>query len=121
MVSAESPYSPAILSMIDPAAREQQAREVGRRSTLTTVQNLLKVPIDHFAEVNLMGFYDVVSAIGPVQVCLNNPVQDDFSGANFPAGVQTLDASQALSFVRQRHGLDNGDLDRSADRRSTNP
>lgn len=97
----------------DPAAREQQAREVGRRSTLTTVQNLLKVPIDHFAEVNLMGFYDVVSAIGPVQVCLNNPVQDDFSGANFPAGVQTLDASQALSFVRQRHGLDNGDLDRT--------
>ncbi|MCD2158059.1 LCP family protein [Rhodococcus cerastii] len=97
----------------DPAAREQQAREVGRRSTLATVQNLLKVPIDHFAEVNLMGFYDVVSAIGPVQVCLNNPVQDDFSGANFPAGVQTLDASQALSFVRQRHGLDNGDLDRT--------
>lgn len=45
------------------------------------MQNLLKVPIDHFAEVNLMGFYDVVSAIGPVQVCLNNPVQDDFSGA----------------------------------------
>ncbi len=77
------------------------------------MQNLLKVPIDHFAEVNLMGFYDVVSAIGPVQVCLNNPVQDDFSGANFPAGVQTLDASQALSFVRQRHGLDNGDLDRT--------
>jgi len=93
--------------------REQQARDAGRRSTLLTVENLLHVPIDHFAEVNLIGFYDVVSAIGPIQVCLNAPVNDPYSGANFPAGMQTLTAAQALSFVRQRHGLPNGDLDRT--------
>jgi hypothetical protein len=40
-------------------------------------------------------------------------VQDDYSGADFPAGPQRLDAAQALAFVRQRHGLDNGDLDRT--------
>lgn len=33
--------------------------------------------------------------------------------AVFPAGPQHLDAANALSFVRQRHGLDNGDLDRT--------
>ncbi|MFE3289543.1 LCP family protein [Rhodococcus sp. NPDC059234] len=97
----------------DPADLEQRSREVGRRSTLTTVQNLLHVPIDHFAEVNLIGFYNIAQALGPLQVCLNAPVHDEYSGANFPAGKQTLDPSQALAFVRQRHGLDNGDLDRT--------
>ncbi len=46
-------------------------------------------------------------------MCLNAPVDDPYSGANFPAGRQMLDPSQALSFVRQRHGLANGDLDRT--------
>lgn len=97
----------------DPAVRERQAREAGRLSTLTAVQQLLQVPIDHFAEVNLLGFYDVATAVGPIQVCLNDAVDDDYSGARFAAGTQSLDASQALSFVRQRHGLTNGDLDRT--------
>ena len=97
----------------DPAERERRAREAGRRSTLTAVRDLLDVPIDHFAEVNLLGFYDVATAVGPIQVCLNNAVDDTYSGADFPAGAQQLSASQALSFVRQRHGLDNGDLDRT--------
>lgn len=98
----------------DPAVREQQSRESGRRSTLTTVQNLLRIPIDHFAEVNLIGFYDIAAALGPLEVCLNSPVDDsEYSGASFPSGRQFLDAAQALAFVRQRHGLDNGDLDRT--------
>ena len=97
----------------DQATRERRAREAGRRSTLTAVQQLLRVPIDHFAEVNLLGFYDVANAVGPIQVCLQEAVDDDYSGAQFTAGIQTIDASQALSFVRQRHGLANGDLDRT--------
>ncbi|MDH6278927.1 LCP family protein [Prescottella agglutinans] len=98
----------------NPAEREQKARDAGRRSTLKTVQNLLRVPIDHFAEVNLVGFYDIAKVLGPLEVCLNAPVDDsEYSGARFPAGRQFLDPSQALSFVRQRHGLDNGDLDRT--------
>ncbi|WP_338886103.1 LCP family protein [Rhodococcus sovatensis] len=97
----------------DQAPRERRAREAGRRSTLTAVQQLLRVPIDHFAEVNLLGFYDVANAVGPIQVCLQDAVDDDYSGARFAAGLQTIDATQALSFVRQRHGLANGDLDRT--------
>lgn len=97
----------------DSAERERRARDAGRRSTLTAVRDLLDVPIDHFAEVNLLGFYDVATAVGHIQVCLNNPVHDNYSGADFAAGAQELSASQALSFVRQRHGLDNGDLDRT--------
>ncbi|UFS60520.1 LCP family protein [Subtercola endophyticus] len=84
----------------------------GAKLLITTIQNLTGLTIDHFVRVSLLGFYNVVNALGPVQVCLNEAVDDPFSAINLPAGVSTLDASQALSFVRQRHGLPNGDLDR---------
>jgi LCP family protein required for cell wall assembly len=92
---------------------ETQGREAGRAATLAAVRNLTGVPIDYFAEINLAGFYDLAGSLGGVEVCLNHPVYDDYSGADFPAGRQTLNAQQALAFVRQRHGLDNGDLDRT--------
>ncbi|WP_406086682.1 LCP family protein [Kitasatospora purpeofusca] len=103
---------------------ERQSREAGRAATLQTVQSFLDIPIDHFAEVNLIGFYDIAKAVEPIQVCLNNPVDDPIvsrtatregggTGLRLPAGVSSLDARQALSFVRQRHYLKNGDLDRT--------
>jgi LCP family protein required for cell wall assembly len=97
----------------DQAVLEKQGREAGRKATLAAVRALTGVPIDYFAEVNLAGFYDVAASLGGVEVCLNHAVHDDYSGADFPAGHQTLTAQQALAFVRQRHGLDNGDLDRT--------
>ncbi|MGH3524616.1 MAG: LCP family protein, partial [Mycobacterium sp.] len=92
---------------------ERRGREAGRAATLRTVRNLTGVPIDYFAEVNLAGFYDLTQSLGGVEVCLKHAVYDSFSGADFPAGRQRLDAEQALAFVRQRHGLENGDLDRT--------
>ncbi|WP_369393382.1 LCP family protein [Streptomyces sp. CG1] len=92
---------------------EAKSREAGREATLATVQQFTGVPIDHFAEVNLLGFYDIAKVLQPITVCLKHPVKDRYSGANFPAGVQQLNARQALAFVRQRHGLDEGDLDRT--------
>jgi hypothetical protein len=48
-----------------------------------------------------------------VEVCLNHNVYDPKSGAHFHQGYQHLDPAQSLSFVRQRDGLTNGDLDRT--------
>lgn len=94
--------------------REFLSREAGREATIATIHNFLGVPIDHFAEVNLVGFYDLATALGGIQVCLKNPVNDSqYSGALFPAGVQTISGADALKFVRQRHGLPQGDLDRT--------
>ncbi|MFI9271444.1 LCP family protein [Kitasatospora sp. NPDC052896] len=100
------------------AQLEQQSRDAGRAATLATVQNFLGIPIDHFAEVNLLGFYDIAQAVGPVQVCLNHATSDpaeEGQGSGFKgvAGINTLDAAQSLAFVRQRHNLPNGDLDRT--------
>jgi hypothetical protein len=54
----------------------------------------------------------ITDALGGVNVCLKNPVYEPLSGADFPAGWQKLDGPEALSFVRQRHDLPRGDLDR---------
>jgi LCP family protein required for cell wall assembly len=97
----------------DAGELERQGREAGREATLRAVRNLTGQPIDYFAEVNLAGFYDLAESLGGVEVCLNHAVYDEYSGADFPAGRQRLDAAQALAFVRQRHGLENGDLDRT--------
>ena len=98
----------------DEKTLDDQAKVAGRKNLIETVQNLIgnSLTIDRYAEVNLLSFYEVTNAIGGVEVCLNAPVNDKLSGANFPAGRQTISGAQALSFVRQRHGLPNGDLDR---------
>ena len=85
----------------------------GAKLLIQTIQNLSGLTIDHYVRVSLLGFYQVVKELGPVDVCLNQAVNDPYSGVDLPAGKSTLDAKQALSFVRQRHGLPNGDLDRN--------
>jgi LCP family protein required for cell wall assembly len=87
--------------------------EAGRAAAVATVERLTGVHIDHFAEVNLDGFYELAEIFGGVEVCLKHAVHDVNSGADFHAGYQHLDAAQALAFVRQRDGLPNGDLDRT--------
>jgi LCP family protein required for cell wall assembly len=91
---------------------DQQSSATGRTSLIDTVQNLTGLTIDHYAEINLLGFYNLTQAIGGVDVCLKAPVDDDFSGARFPAGRLTISGADALAFVRQRHGLPQGDLSR---------
>ena len=97
----------------DPTQLENIGREAGRHTAIEAVEQFLDVPIDHFVEINLAGFADLAGALGGVDVCLRAPVHDWYSGADFTAGVHTLDGPQALEFVRQRHGLPNGDLDRT--------
>jgi LCP family protein required for cell wall assembly len=97
---------------VDPATVRTESIAAGRKALLQAVKDLTGVGIDHYAEVNLLGFALLTDAVGGVPVCLRAPVHDRFSGANFKAGVQLISGPDALAFVRQRHGLPRGDLDR---------
>lgn len=94
------------------AQAERDGVQAGRKALIDSVANLTGVQVDHYAEVGLLGFALLTKAVGGVDVCLKNAVDEPFSGARFRAGRQTLNGPQALSFVRQRHGLPRGDLDR---------
>jgi LCP family protein required for cell wall assembly len=101
-------------SRMSQSAIAWQGNEAGRLAEIQTVEALTGVHIDHFAELNLEGFYRLAQVFGGVEVCLNDRAYDpDYSGANIPPGYHMLNAAQALAFVRQRHNLSNGDLDRT--------
>ncbi|WP_436838199.1 LCP family protein [Nocardia amamiensis] len=91
---------------------ERQSTQAGRQALIKTVATLTGLTVDHYAEVSLLGFVLLTDAVGGVEVCLRHPVEEWMSGADFPAGRQRLDGSRALSFVRQRHNLQRGDIDR---------
>jgi LCP family protein required for cell wall assembly len=89
--------------------------EAGRAAAVATVEQVTGMHIDHFADVNLWGFYELARNLGGVEVCLNHPVQLDANSGFYAthAGYQHLSAKMAMAFVRQRDGLTNGDLDRT--------
>lgn len=92
---------------------EEQRLAAGAQLLVKTISSLTGLQIDHYAEVDLLGFFELSSVVGGVEVNLCAPVEDSFySGAVFPAGKQTISGADALEFVRQRHGLPRGDFDR---------
>ncbi|HVV24751.1 MAG TPA: LCP family protein, partial [Pseudonocardiaceae bacterium] len=94
-----------------------QSNEAGARETITTIEQLTGVGIDHYAAVNLMGFYQISNAVGGVPVCLLHAVKDSKSGADFPAGRFSVKGVQALEFVRQRHNIPGGSTDLEREQR----
>jgi LCP family protein required for cell wall assembly len=103
---------------IDGPELDRRARESGRRTLVATVEQLTGARIDHFAEIGMAGFVELTEALGGVPVCLNAPVRDSYSGVDLPAGRHLVSGAGALAFVRQRHGLEDGDLDRIARQQS---
>jgi LCP family protein required for cell wall assembly len=87
-------------------------RTAGAKLLVQTVHNLTGLTIDHFVSVDLLGFYRISNAIGGIRVNMCNAVQDSYSGINLHQGVNVIEGTQALAFVRQRHGLALSDLDR---------
>ncbi|MCD2263152.1 LCP family protein [Dietzia aurantiaca] len=113
--SKEASLAEAVASTPDGALTEDDQRAAvqdGRNGLISAVEDLTGVRADHYAEIGLLGFVLLTDAVGGVPVCLNTDVDEPLSGANFHAGVQTISGSDALSFVRQRHDLPAGDLDR---------
>src|ERR1700752_1426554 len=100
----------------DLTAREQTAREAGRKAEIGTVNDLLGISVDHFVEVTLGPFFQIAKVVEPITVCLNADTVDSYSGADFHQGVQRIDAAQAMAFVRQRRDENDGsftDFDRT--------
>jgi LCP family protein required for cell wall assembly len=100
---------------------EKAAESAGIIQTIRSIHALTGLYIDHYMQVSLLGFYRISNAIGGVTVCLKHAQNKTTevgdgghgnSGINLPKGVSVIKGAQALAFVRQRHGLPHGDLDR---------
>ncbi|MFF3861596.1 LCP family protein [Streptomyces sp. NPDC002209] len=80
----------------------------GAACTIRTVEKLTGIRIDHHMVVDFGGFKKMVDAVGGVDVCLMQPMDDPEAKLKLPAGRQTLHGEQALGFVRARYSLGDG-------------
>ena len=85
----------------------------GVACTTTLISQLTGLNIDHVVIVDFKGFEGVVNAIGGLNVCLAQPVNDVKAEVNLPAGQQLINGKQALGLARARYSLaDGSDLQR---------
>ncbi|MFF3910611.1 LCP family protein [Streptomyces sp. NPDC001848] len=80
----------------------------GSACTIRTVEKLTSIRIDHHMVVDFDGFKKMIDALGGVQVCLRQPIDDTAARLRLPAGKVTLDGEQALGYVRARKSLGDG-------------
>ena len=82
----------------------------GAEMAMASVENLLGIPIDYVAEVDMKGFQDAVDLFGGVTVTNNLAfTSGDYS---FEPGTITMDGSKALAYTRMRYDDPNGDFGR---------
>ncbi|TYK45913.1 LytR family transcriptional regulator [Actinomadura decatromicini] len=74
----------------------------GPKLLAQTVEKATGVHIDHYAEIGFNGFVGVVDAVGGVDICVKDAINDPKAGLNLKAGCQTLNGGQALGYVRTR-------------------
>jgi LCP family protein required for cell wall assembly len=95
----------------------------GAKLTVRTIEANTGVRIDHYVEVNFLGFVKMVDALGGVSVCTPTPIHDPVrydaatggyvgSGLELSAGRSELDGTRALEYVRAREFDPSADLGR---------
>lgn len=89
--------------------------EAGDVHLIETVEELTGLDIHHYAKVNIVGFRDLVDAIGGVEVCIADPIpfdpQTGIEVSPEEVGMVEFDGDRALRFVRSR-AFETGDFER---------
>ncbi|WP_308301442.1 LCP family protein [Frankia sp. AiPa1] len=90
---------------------------------VSTIETLTGIRVNHYVQIDFVGFQGMTDALGGVTVCVKelpaslkaqgfDNVHDHYSGWSGQVGENRLNGAQALAFVRQRYGLPESDLDR---------
>jgi LCP family protein required for cell wall assembly len=84
----------------------------GAPLAVATVERSTGVRIDHYVEVDFLGFEELVNAVGGVDVCTSKPLRDFKAGLRLPAGTTRVDGVTGLAYVRARNLDARADLGR---------
>jgi len=79
---------------------------------IETLEGETGLRIDHYIEINFLGFTNIIDALGGIDVCVKKDIDDSKSNLQLSAGLQTLDGIQALKYVRTRAFDGQGDIGR---------
>ncbi len=84
----------------------------GPALAVETVQENLGIPIDYYVRVNFDAFEKIIDAIGGVEICVPEVIDDPkypcydaycYDPLHIDAGCQIMDGSLALKYARTRH------------------
>jgi LCP family protein required for cell wall assembly len=84
----------------------------GPSLTVATVEHATGLTINDFIQVNFLGFVKVIDALGGVNICLPQAVDDAYSGLHLSAGIHHVGGITALRYARDRHSFAASDLAR---------
>ncbi len=74
-----------------------------------TVEALTGLEVPYAGTISFSGVARMSSAVGGVDVCVDGPINDRYTGLEFPeAGTYTVEGQEALAFLRSRHGVGDG-------------
>jgi LCP family protein required for cell wall assembly len=90
----------------------------GPKLMVATVEHNTGLSINDFVEVNFLGFVKVIDALGGVNICLPQAVDDPYSGLRIGAGVHHVNGVTALEYARDRHSFATSDLARIGNQQS---
>ncbi|WP_345076307.1 LCP family protein [Brachybacterium paraconglomeratum] len=77
-----------------------------------TVEQFTGLTVDHYVEVGFDGVAQVVDAVGHVNLCIDQDVDDKRSGLVMAEGCHDVGGEQALAFVRARYFDPTADMGR---------
>jgi LCP family protein required for cell wall assembly len=84
--------------------RVNTAFDGGPQRLVDTIQQNLGIKINHYVQVDFVGFQSIVNSVGGVDIYVPAPARDKLSGLNIKtAGCAHLDGFQALAWARSRH------------------
>lgn len=80
----------------------------GVSCVVDTVENLTGLTVPYAGLITFNGVIEMSNALGGVDVCVATPIDDSFTGLHLSAGAHSLQGSDALAFLRSRHGVGDG-------------
>jgi LCP family protein required for cell wall assembly len=89
----------------------------GPELLVETVESETGLHVDNYVEVGLGGFANLVDAVGGVEICPKEPMNDPQAGLNIPKGCQEADGATALGYARSRKLDATGDIGRGGRQR----
>ena len=85
-------------------SRINTAHAKGVQVLIDTIQQNFAISINHYVEIDFVGFEELVDAVGGVPMWFDSPVRDANTGLSIPsAECQVLDGENARRFVRSRY------------------
>jgi len=80
----------------------------GLPCTVLTVEALTGLKIQFAGLITFNGVIQMANAVGGVEVCVTEKLDDHYVGLHLNKGKQTISGRDALAFLRSRHGVGDG-------------